>query len=318
VALNYNELLSTTLSIYRKTLEDNIMSANPLFYWLSAKGRKKELSGGNKIVVPLRYGLNETVKSYEGYDTLDVTPQTGISAAEFNWKQIAGSVSISGAEERKNAGESKIIDLLRAKIEQCEDSMIENLDEMAFGDGTGNDSKNILGLKAIVAVAPTTGTLGGINRADYSWWRNQYDATGYSAWGGASDTAIAAMREMYNKASKGNIHPDLILTTRSIFGKYEGACALNERFTSTAVADAGFENLKFKGAVIMFDEYCTTAYMYFLNSRYLNWTVHSACDFLNTPFIRPENYDARVSQVLVMGNLVVSNCKQQGILSALT
>ena len=42
------------------------------------------------------YGNNETVSSYSDYDAVSLTPQTGISASEWNWKQYAASISISG------------------------------------------------------------------------------------------------------------------------------------------------------------------------------------------------------------------------------
>ena len=316
---NYDEILSTSLANYRKSLEDNVFLANPLFYWLYEKKRRKDVDGGTKIVIPLMYGKNTTVKSYSKYDVLDVTPQGGITAAEYPWKQIAGSVIIAGLEERQNSAEAQIVDLLEAKILQCEESFREKLDEMAFSDGSGNEGKDILGLKALIPISPLTGTVGGIDRATVGneWWRNKYDATGYTTWGGASDTAIKAMRSMYNNCSKGNIHTDLILTTKDVYGLYEGACVLNERFTDSKVADAGFENIKFKGATIMFDEYCTATYMYFLNSKYLQWIIDSQINFKNTPFQKPVDQDCKVSQILLMCELVISNAQRHGILSGM-
>jgi len=112
---NFDTLLSTTLANYRDQLTDNIFTARPLTYTLMEKGRIRMLNGGTKIVEPLIYGLNGTVGSYGGYDTLNLAPQTGISAAEFEWKQYAASISISGIEEAKNNGEEQIINLLEAK-----------------------------------------------------------------------------------------------------------------------------------------------------------------------------------------------------------
>ena len=85
---NFDALLSTTLANYRPQLTDNVFSARPLTYWLMDKGRIRMVNGGTKIVEPLIYGTNSTVGSYSGYDTISLTPQEGISAAEFEWKQI--------------------------------------------------------------------------------------------------------------------------------------------------------------------------------------------------------------------------------------
>ena len=113
---NFDELLSTTLANYRNQLTDNVFTARPLTYMLMEKGRIRMLNGGTKIVEPLIYGQNNTVKSYTGYDTIDLAPQEGISAAEYEWKQYVASIAISGIEEEKNNGEQEIINLLKANI----------------------------------------------------------------------------------------------------------------------------------------------------------------------------------------------------------
>lgn len=129
----YNALLSTTLRNYRKKLEDNIFIGLPLFYWLNEKGRKRTLDGGYSIMVPLLYGENTTVGVYEDYDTLDVTPQEGITTAEYNWGQAAVSISISRAEERKNSGPHRLINLLEAKTMQAEKSLQWYLNDRLHG-----------------------------------------------------------------------------------------------------------------------------------------------------------------------------------------
>jgi hypothetical protein len=132
-------------------------------------GRIRMLNGGTKIVEPLIYGQNSTVGSYSGYETLSLTPQEGISAAEFEWKQYAASIAISGIEEAKNNGEQEIINLLEAKIMQAEESMRESFNQMFFADGTGNSSKDWNGLGNLVE---SGNTVGGIDSSTYSWWKS--------------------------------------------------------------------------------------------------------------------------------------------------
>jgi hypothetical protein len=104
---NFDALLSTTLANYRDQLTDNIFTARPLTYFLQDKGRIRMLNGGTKIVEPLIYGQNSTVGSYSGYDSIALTAQGGITAAEYDWKQYAASIAISGIEEAKNNGEQE-------------------------------------------------------------------------------------------------------------------------------------------------------------------------------------------------------------------
>jgi hypothetical protein len=316
---NYDALLSTTMANYRDTFSDNISKSFALMYWLTSGGRKRSEDGGEAIIVQLMYGKNTTVKSYDGYEVLDTTPQEGMTAARFPWKQVAGSVSISRKEERQNSGESRIINLLESKVKQAEISVRDKLNEMWFSDGTGNDSKDMFGLALLVENGAAWGSVAGIDRSDAlnAWWRNQYSATAVQ-FTAAYSTAVGLMRTMYNNCSRGNEHPDLIITAQTPYEGYESGLLTLERFEDKDIADVGFQNLKFKGCVMVYDEQCTANHMYFLNSDYLEYVVDSQTDMITTPFVRPENQDAKVSQILIMGNLVSSNCARQGVLTNVT
>ena len=307
---NFDALLSTTLANYRDKLTDNVFTARPLTYWLSDKSRIQTETGGTKIVEQLIYGQNSTVASYSGYETLSLTPQDGISAAEYDWKQYGASIAISGIEEAKNNGEHAIINLLEAKIMQAEESMREGFNQMFFADGTGNSGKNWNGLGNLVE---SGNTVGGINSATAGneYWRSYEENT-------AGALTLLQMATAYNSTSVGNDHPDVILTTQTLFEKYESLLQPQLRYTDTKTADAGFQNLLFKSAPIMYDTHCTAGVMYFLNSKYIKLVGHSDKWFAQTDFVRPENQDARFALIMCYGNLVVSNRKKQGKLTAKT
>jgi hypothetical protein len=305
---NFDNLLTTTLANYRKTLTDNVFTARPLTYMLMEKGRIRMLNGGTKIVEPLIYGLNDTVGSYSGYDSLALTPQEGISAAEFEWRQYAASISISGIEEAKNNGDQEIINLLEAKIMQAEESMREGFNTMFFGDGTGNSSKNWNGLGNLVE---SGNTVGGIDSSTYTWWKSYEENT-------STALTLAQMSTAYNSVSVGNDHPDTLLTTQTLFEKYEALLQPNLRYTDTKTADAGFQNLLFKAAPVMYDTGCTAGTFFFLNSKYLTLVGHSDKWFSQTAFISPEDTDARYALIMCYGNLTVRNRAKQGKLTAKT
>ena len=305
---NFDTLLSTTLANYRSTLTDNVFTARPLTYQLMEKGRIRMLNGGTKIVEPLIYGLNDTVGSYSGFDTIALTPQTGITAAEYDWKQYAASISISGIEEAKNNGEAEIINLLEAKIMQAEESLREGFNTMFFADGTGNSSKNWNGLSNLV---DNTGTVGNIDSATYTWWKSYKEST-------STALTLAQMATAYNSVSVGNDHPDVLLTTQTLFEKYEALLQPNLRYTDTKTADAGFQNLLFKAAPVMYDVHCTAGVFYMLNTKYLTLVGHSGKWFSQTSFISPEDVDARYALIMCYGNLTVRNRAKQGKLTAKT
>ena len=307
---SFDALLSTTLANYRDQLTDNIFTARPLTYFLMDKGRIRMVDGGTKIVEPLIYGTNSTVASYSGYDTLSLTAQEGISAAEFEWKQYAASIAISGIEEAKNNGEQAIINLLEAKIMQAEESMKEGFNQMFFSDGTGNSGKDWNGLANIVDSA---GTVGGINRATAGneFWRSYEEGT-------AGALSLADMSTAYNSVSVGNDHPDMVLTTQTLFEKYESLLQPQLRYTDAKTADAGFQNLLFKAAPVAYDVHCTAGTVFFLNSKYLTLVGHTGKWFAQTDFVRPENMDARYALIMCYGNLTVRNAAKQGKLTGRT
>ena len=310
VNANFDALLATTIANYRDKMTDNIFSARPLTYFLMDKGRIRMTDGGTKIVEPLIYGVNSTVASYAGYDTIALTAQDGISAAEFEWKQYAASIAINGIEEAKNNGEAAITNLLEAKIMQAEESMREGFNTMFFGDGTGNSGKDWNGLGNIVEAS---GTVGNINRATSGneFWRSYEENT-------ATALTLGQMATAYNTTSVGNDHPDMILTTQTLFEKYESLLTPQLRYTDTKTADAGFQNLLFKAAPVVFDTGCTAGVVYFLNSKYLTLVGHSSKWFSQTEFVRPENLDAKYALIMCYGNLTVRNAKKQGKLTAKT
>lgn len=309
---NYDTILSTTLAHHIPKLVDNVFSARPFFYFLKQAGQVKMVGGGHKIVQPLMTGLNSTAGSYSGYDTISVTAQTGITSAEFPWKQYAASIAISGIEEAQNRSEEEVIDLLEAKTAQAEHTIIEKLDQMLItGDGSGNSGKDWAGIKLLVAGHPNDTSIGGINPTTNAYWASFREAT-------AEVLSIGRMSSAYNSVSEGADQPNMILTTQVLYEKYEALLQPQLRFADSGTADAGFQNLLFKGAPVMYDTYVDAGYVYFLNTKYLRLVGHSDNWFRPTPFVRPNNMDARYAQILLYGNLTVSNRARQGVLTAKT
>jgi hypothetical protein len=307
---NFDALLSTTLQNYRPTLVDNIFTARVLLDHLNSKGRVLVEEGGSSIVEPLVYAQNDTTGSYSGYDAIDLTPQEGISAAEYNWKQMASSIAISGIEEAKNRGTEAIIKLLNAKIMQAEESIKEELNQMLYGDGTGNGGKDFNGLANIISAS---GTVGGIDSSTNTWWQSTSTAVGGAL-------TLLAMAGAYNTASRGNDTPDMIVTTQTLFEKYESLLTSQVRYQDTTKANSGFQNLMFKQTPVVFDVSCTSGVMFFMNSKYLKLVGMNGHWFQTTDFQKGTvaGVDARYALVLSFGELTCSNRARQAKLTGAT
>lgn len=310
VANTKDAVLTTTLANYRQTLIDNVFNDFILLWWFQQKGRTRKEDGGASIVEHLMYEKSTGGKWYNGYEVLDTTPQEGMTMAEFLWKQCAYSICISRLEERQNSGKSRMINLLEAKTFQAEQSIKDNIASAML-----NSTQITKAIHPLSVLVDSAGTVGSISRTTNTWWASTETASGSFASQGISD-----MRTMYNTVAtaSGKEHPDLILTTQTIYEYYENSLMPQVRYQSLSMADAGFESLRFKGSDIVYDQYVPSGEMYFLNSKYISFVVDKETDFITTPFVRPTNQDGKVAQILFMGNTTVNNCRRHGKLTGIT
>jgi hypothetical protein len=304
----FDTLYSTTWQLMREEVVDNIFKATPLYYWLSSKQRIRRETGGRWIGVQLMYAKNTTVATLGPGGVVDITPQDPMTTAKYDWRWLAGSVVRLFAEDHMNAGQKQIMNLVQAKLKNLELSLIDKLELMAFGDGTGNGGLDFDGIANLVGT--TAGlTVGGINSTTQTWWDNQRRT--YVPGNGIR----AEMTTMYNNVSVGNDHPTLLLTTQGIFEMYETSLTNILRVDSNKMGDAGFEALGFKGAAITFAPSGVATNVYFLNERYLEMVVESGADFVMTDWKPIPNQLDRVAQVVTQGDIVTSNRRMQGVLT---
>jgi hypothetical protein len=289
---------------------------------LEKKGKRKPVSGGRQIVQELEYGENGTFGWYSGYDPLNISPSEVFSAAQFDWKQASVAVSVSGLEELMNAGEEQIIDLLEARIENAERTMRNQMALAVYGDGTAAGGKAIGGLQLLVADAPNAGTVGGINRATWAFWRNVKFGS-VADGGGAASTAniISYMNRIWLQLVRGADKPDLIPCDNTYYRLYMEALQPQQRFSSSDMAQAGFESLKFQSADVVFDGGigggCPASHMYFLNTDYIYLRPHSKRQYVPlAPDRFSTNQDAMVKLIGWAGNMTTSGAQFQGVLIA--
>src|SRR5262245_51717627 len=163
-------------------MADNIFKGNPLLCLLYDKRQVDD--GGLFITEPLMYTQATSVKYLaSGYDTLDTTAQEGVTQATYEWRTITATISISGDEERKNSGETAILNLLKAKVAQSEMSQREQINKDFLQVNTAKDANAFLGLDDLVQDGSSfaTDTIGGINSGTFTFWRNQ-QLQGFSTW----------------------------------------------------------------------------------------------------------------------------------------
>lgn len=304
--------------VVRRKPEDNVFTSQALLNLLKQNGGFSKEPGGALIEETLMYAENTTIRSYSDLETLDTTRVDVFDAARFNWKEIAGTIVYSELEKARASGEEAKFALIDQKVENGKQSMFAVINRQMYSDGTGNGSKDIGGLALLVSSTPTTGTVGGINRALFPFWRNRQTAGTKTT--AAFDNLRGAMRTVYNSSSKGAYeeHPQWLIFDQTSFEGYESTLTTNERFTDKSSGDGGFKNevLKFKGAKVTFDEDCPSGTGYVLNGRnikfrYLVWAKAF-------PPVDPANQTAEIVKLMTIGNMSINNPRRLGVITSIT
>lgn len=311
---NVDSLLATTKSVLQKSkelLNDAVFNRITVLSWLQQKARINR-QGGASILVPLLYAKNNTFKAYSGDDPLDTSGQEGMTNAQAQWRNYGGTIKYDGDEVRMNAGQGKIIDLVKAKTHQAMLSARDTLSTDLWA--TSQVTKKIAALPVLV---DATSTVQDINSTTSSWWQSQVVSGGSFAGRGLAD-----MRNLFHlivrAGQNGAPAPDYGITTQLILELYEAAAVPAQRYESKDRADLSFKSLLFKGMPLEFDPSCPSGQLFMLSSDALEYVVHSDCDWAVGDFIEPASQDVKIAKVLWMGNLVTNNRRRLGKITGIT
>lgn len=318
----FTELSAITYKKYlKRKVWDNMSNHTALLNRIAKKGNIKTLSGGTTIQVPLDYAENATYQRYSGYDTLNVAASQIISAAEFNWKQVAIHVTASGREIRINSGPEAMANLVSARLKNAMRTAYNNFSSDMYSDGT--TTNQIGGLQTLVDDAGTD-TVGGIDSSTQTFWANKVQDANAPLQGGAGITPSntsgvmeSLFLPLWLALTRNNDKPDLILLDDTYFEFYENGLVGIKRYTQSEQAQGGFISLKYKTADVVYDSSdagMPDQHGYFLNTDYIGIRSHPDANWTEVPEKTSINQDAVVMPIIWMGNMWVSNRALQGVL----
>jgi len=308
----FTEMVTTTLRNHSRMLVDNVSDQNALLTLMKQKGKIRTESGGYEIVLPLDYTENSTYQRYSGYDELSIAASDVLSAAKYDWAQVAIHVTASGRELRMNNGPERMINLVKARIQNAIRTAANNFSVDLYS--TGALTNQIGGLGHLIQT-DGTGTVGGIVSGTYTWWKNQFkEMTGT----GTYASIQADMNSLWLSLNRGTDKPDLVVMTHDLYAAYEATLQDNQRYADAKMGALGFEALKYKSAPVVFDSnsnFTTTGEKaYFLNTDYLYLIEHPDARWSQDDEKVPVNQDAVVIPIYWMGQLVTSQRSLQGVM----
>lgn len=307
----FTEVTISTLFKRAGTLTDNVSKNNALVSYLKRKGKIRIEDGGTQIEQPLDLIENNTYLRFSGYDPLLVQQNEVLTNATYPWVSAAVCVTASGEEIRKNSGESRLFNLVKARIKNAERTAANNMSVDVYSDGA---LANQIGGLASLITNDGTGTVGGIVSGTFTGWKNQfYDMASTPS----AANIVGYMNALWMKTVRGVDQPDLIVASHDVYSAYWASQQELQRYMSSESADAGFKTLKYHGVDVIFDSnvnFATsgTPTAYFLNTEFIELVMHSLAQWTAADERVPTAQDAVIIPILFMGNLVCSNRSLQG------
>ena len=300
-----SQISSVTRKYIFKDVSDAITLANPLLFKL--KDNQESVDGGDDIRVPLEVAFNNSFMWYQGGETLNVSNSDVLFSLVFPWAQANVAVSIPGLDKLKNMGSSRVVDIVKAKMENAKKSM-----NNAFGTGVysaGTDPKSILGARTYLS---TSNTYGGLSQTTESYIQAKQDTT-------STVLSLSAMQTLFEQASAPPIKPNFITTTATLFSSYHALLTPIQRYTDSKVAQGAFDNLLFRSAPVVRDDYCPASNLVMWNTDFLKFISHSSRKFPGemVDFVQPYNQDVSVAHIRWQGQMICTNPRFQANFTAL-
>lgn len=292
----------------RNQVVDNVSVNTPLLKKLMA--RKKQLIGGRlNVVKNIRTNTGSNFAWTYGETQVSFNKRQTTEQAAFPWKVAVdgfyiaydylfgnGIDVIEGDRGKYKMETSEKVQLLNLLDEQLEAFMIgfnEKLDLELHRSGASSTDA-ITGLDALISTTPSTGVVGGIDRATSTYWRNNASTAIVSSTEGL---LRSEMEKMWRACHRNGGAPDFILAGSDFVDAYA------KSITVTQNADAGKSKsidigtgtgtstgLYFKGVEIIWDPQFSA--LDALDTPEIPW--EKRCYFINTKDMELRDNDARV------------------------
>jgi len=294
-------------------------------------GIKFEDSPGTQIFFPIMSSSNDTVASYSRFETLDTTPKDIFSAAQYEWRSIAGSMHLANEDLDKNSGDQvKLFDLIQGHMDSLRLSLSDNITDKLLGV-TALGSDDPLGLFDLIKDDPTTnpasGSLGGIDAVANTFWRNQQIDQASVAFGtDQTGVGMKNLRKLLRQTGFGSAQTQLLLSGSSAFDSVENSMLNQVRYTNEAtksIVSAGFNAFALKGIPFVLEKKIETQRttdgltgdaIYAMNLDFLKIFAMRKRWFEPSEVKAPTNQDSVIQHVITRLQFATNGRRYQGVL----
>jgi hypothetical protein len=282
-----------------------IATERPLLKKLMA-GRKTFLGAKQNVVENIRKDYGSNFNWAYGEDAVVFNKRNTTEQAAFPWRRAVDGLYLDydrlfgngikvregdrGSFKLEQNEKVQLLNLLDEQMESLKEGFMKKLDLELHRNGT-QDTDAVAGLDALVAVAPATGVIGGLDGATATYWRNNAQ-TGISV--STVGTLATAMEQNWRKCIKNGGSPDFILAGGDFIDAYRKEITVtnNANAGSAKTLDVGVgtgvsTGLYFKGVEIIWDPQFEE--LQTIETATVNW--NKRCYFLNTKHLKYRDDD---------------------------
>lgn len=338
---------TTTQSHLLPKVVDTILNGNVFATRMLSRAQK---FNGERMKFPVKYAKNTTGTSFAGFDTFSTSATDNRVNLEFVPKFYQITCALPLDELSANATEEGVINLAKLELASTANDAADDIGTLFYSDGTGNGSKDFLGLAAIVDDGTNAGTYGTLSRTTYTTLKSTVTAS-------SGTLTLAKMDTLYNAVTSGSQKPTIGLCSEAIFAFYGQLLQPTERIAKDVsmmkspgnmgkvgtglIGGTGFTGLFFKGFPILADEKATAQTLFFVNEDFVDWYAlpmamttpvkfrsqdiegndYSEVEGLGfswSDWIKPTNSASVVGHVYLGGELISANPKRHGKLTGIT
>ena len=333
----YGQRIQTTVQTeYLPFVVDTVLNSNVMFQRV-VRGAKKW--SGRTFRAPIKVSKNVTGTSFRGFDTFSVAATDNRQFLEFTPSFYQITCALPGDELSVADTESKVLDLMKLTIQSDTEDMADDLGTIFYGDGTGNGSKDPLGLGALVDDGNSVATIGGLSRSTYPTLASTVTAS-------SGTLTLAKVDTLWNAVTSGAQKPTAIYTTEAVFSLYGQLLRPQERINKDVgtmkglTGGTGFTALVYNGKPILADEKCTSGAFIMLNEDFVDWyalpyynakpvayksqiegndyDAPIGLGFSWSDWIVPANSASVVGHIYFGGQFITTNPKRHGKLTGIT
>lgn len=313
---------------YSPQMGDAIINKNFSLAWLKSKA-EKEVVGGLDFAEPIMKADNTNIGFRNKFAQIDANYQTPTDAFRFAPVVLDGTIPINIVHELQNTGKPMIKKFLETLQKQTVATVSNRINGALWNSSpvTDVDPESLL---SIVSSTPTTGTIGGVDRAANVWARNKVNSATVASIGSAA--GIQAAFSFYaTLAGAANDAADFAVTTTDIYGAIYGYLFTLRRLTSNdTMSKIGVKSIElFPGCELGYDgnaglatdgstAACPAQNMFFLNSEHLKYKILAGGNTKFTPFELRDNSLNKTSIFYHIYNLTTDLPGSLGRMTAIT